>query len=215
MNSKIKLLIVDDHPVVRNGIAAWISSQSDLKLIGEAQDGIEAVEKAKKLEPDVILMDLVMPKKDGIEAIREIIQHDPNARILVITSFSEDKKAIDAIKAGAMGFIIKDTSPSEMLQAIRQVFEDKPWLSPDIIRMLIREKTLQKDEEKLIEPLSEREIEVLILIAQGLSDQDIANSLVISRTTVRFHVNNILSKLNLENRTQAALYAIKNKYIVI
>lgn len=213
MTEQINILIVDDHAVVRTGISAWISSEPDLVLSGEAADGEEAVAKALDLAPDVILMDLIMPKKDGIDAIKEIIQENPDARILVITSFSDMDKAIQSIKAGAMGFLMKDTSPESMLQAIREVHQGNPWLSAEITRMLIHENIRAKETISPVEKLTDREKDVLQLIAQGLSDKDIANQLIVSKATVRYHITNILTKLHLENRTQAALYAIRKGYV--
>jgi len=215
MTEQINILVVDDHAVVRTGISAWISSESDLFLSGEAADGEEAIAKALELQPDVVLMDLVMPKKDGIEAIKDIIQENPNARILVITSFSEKDKAIQAIKAGAMGFMMKDTSPESMLQAIREVHQGNPWLSAEITRMLIHEDIRAAEANSPVEKLTNREMDVLQLIAQGLSDKDIASQLTVSKATVRYHVTNILTKLHLENRTQAALYAIREGHVSI
>lgn len=215
MEEKIKLLVVDDHAVVRTGLSTWIATESDLELIGEAADGLEAVAKALELKPDVILMDLIMPKKDGIEAIVDILREDPNARILAVTSFPEKDKSIPAIKAGALGFITKDASPEEMQQAIRTVHQGMPWLSPDITRMLMHDNLLKQSSLPLDDPLTKRELEVLKLIAQGLSDADIANILVISKSTVNFHVTNILSKLQVKNRTQATLYAIKEGFITL
>ena len=215
MTEQINILVADDHAVVRTGISAWIASEPDLVLRGEAADGEEAVAKALELQPDVILMDLVMPIKDGIEAIKEIIQVNPDARILVITSFSDKDKAIQAIKAGAMGFMMKDTSPEGMLQAIRAVQQGKPWLSNEITRMLMHEQRLTRETITPTDHLTDREVDVLKLIAQGLSDNDIADQLSISKATVRYHISNILAKLNLENRTQAALYAIREGYVSI
>ena len=215
MTEQINILVADDHAVVRTGISAWIASEPDLFLSGEAADGEEAVAKALELQPDVILMDLVMPNKDGIEAIKEIIQVNPDARILVITSFSDKDKAIQAIKAGAMGFMMKDTSPEGMLQAIRAVQQGKPWLSNEITRMLMHEQRLTREEISPTDHLTDREVDVLKLIAQGLSDNDIADQLSVSKATVRYHISNILAKLNLENRTQAALYAIREEYVSI
>lgn len=215
MTEQINILVADDHAVVRTGISAWIASEPDLILSGEAADGEEAVAKALELQPDVILMDLVMPKKDGIEAIKEIIQLNPDSRILVITSFSDKDKAIQAIKAGAMGFVMKDTSPESMLQAIREVQQGKPWLSAEITRMLMHEDLLTDEAIPPAGNLTDREVDVLRLIAQGLSDKDIADQLSVSKATVRYHVTNILAKLNLENRTQAALYAIRKGYVSI
>jgi NarL family two-component system response regulator LiaR len=215
MTEKIRILVVDDHAIVRTGISAWIETEADLELAGEASDGVEAIEKALKLDPDVILMDLVMPKKDGIYAITNIIRENPNACILVITSFSEKTSAVPAIKAGASGFIMKDTSPEEMLQAIREVHRGNPWLSPEITRMLMRNNAEQKSPHPLKELLTERELDVLKLLAQGLSDEEIAAELVISKATVRFHVTNVFQKLQLKSRTQAALYAIREGYVSI
>ncbi len=215
MTEKIRILVVDDHAIVRTGISAWIETEADLELAGEASDGVEAIEKALKLDPDVILMDLVMPKKDGISAITNIIRENPNACILVITSFSEKTSAIPAIKAGASGFIMKDTSPEEMLQAIREVHRGNPWLSPEITRMLMRNNAEQESPHPLKELLTARELDVLKLLAQGLSDEEIAAELVVSKATVRFHVTNVFQKLQLKSRTQAALYAIREGYVSI
>ena len=215
MTEKIRILVVDDHAIVRTGISAWIETEADLELAGEASDGVEAIEKALKLDPDVILMDLVMPKKDGIYAITNIIRENPNACILVITSFSEKTSAVPAIKAGASGFIMKDTSPEEMLRAIREVHRGNPWLSPEITRMLMRNNAEQKSHHHLKELLTARELDVLKLLAQGLSDEEIAAELVVSKATVRFHVTNVFQKLQLKSRTQAALYAIREGYVSI
>jgi len=215
MTEQINILVVDDHAVVRTGISAWIASEPDLFLSGEAADGEEAIAKALELQPDVILMDLILPKKDGIDAIKDIIQGNPEARILVITSFSEKDNAMQAIKAGAMGFMMKDTSPESMLQAIREVHKGNPWLSAEITRMLIHEDIRAKETISPVEKLTDREMDVLRLIAQGLPDKDIANQLTVSKATVRYHVTNILTKLHLENRTQAALYAIREGHVSI
>ena len=215
MTEKIRILVVDDHAIVRTGISAWIETEADLELAGEASDGVEAIEKALKLDPDVILMDLVMPKKDGIYAITNIIRENPNACILVITSFSEKTSAVPAIKAGASGFIMKDTSPEEMLQAIREVHRGNPWLSPEITRMLMRNNAEQESPHPLKELLTARELDVLKLLAQGLSDEEIAAELVVSKATVRFHVTNVFQKLQLKSRTQAALYAIREGFVSI
>lgn len=215
MVEKIRILIADDHAVVRTGIAAWIDSEVDLELIGEASDGDEAVTKTLTLRPDVILIDLVMPGKNGIDAIADIIHEFPEASILAMTSFSEKENAVRAVRAGALGFMMKDTSPTETLQAIREVYLGNPWLSPELTRLLIHADQRQKVSTQLQSPLTEREIDVLKLIAQGSSDTDIADTLTVSKTTVRFHVSNILSKLRAQNRTQAALYAIKEGYVTL
>ncbi len=209
MTESIRILIADDHAIVREGLRALIDAKPDMEMVGEAADGIEAVLKARSLQPDVILLDLVMPRQDGIEAIREIKQENPNARILVITSFAEDEKVFPAIKAGALGYLLKDSSPQELLRAIRDVDQGRSSLHPTIALKLMRELGRPSDLPPTKEPLTEREVEVLRLVAQGLTNQEIAEKLVISERTVGTHVSNILEKLHLANRTQAALYALR------
>jgi NarL family two-component system response regulator LiaR len=206
----IRVLIVDDHAVVREGLRALISVKRGMEIVGEAEDGEGAISQARALKPDVILLDLVMPRKNGIQAIGEIKQENPDARILVLTSFAEDSQVFSAIKAGALGYLLKDSSPQELLQAIHDVHRGKPFLHPNIALKVIQE--LNRPQENLPlteEPLTERELEVLKQVAKGLSNQDIAANLVISERTVGTHVSNILNKLHLANRTQAALYALR------
>jgi NarL family two-component system response regulator LiaR len=211
MSEDIRILVVDDHAVVREGLRALIDVQPDMQLAGEAADGVEAVDRAHALRPDVILLDLVMPRKGGLEAIIEIKEKDPDARILVLTSFAEDDKVFPAIKAGAMGYLLKDSSARELVQAIRDVYEGEPTMHPSIARKLMRDlqRPPEPDKPRTEEPLSEREVEVLRLVARGSSNQEIGDELFISERTVRTHVGNILSKLHLANRTQAALYALR------
>ncbi len=205
----IRILIADDHPVVREGMAAMFSNIPDLDLVGQAEDGVEAVILAQELKPDVILLDLVMPRKDGLQAIVEIKRNDPSAKILVVTSFTEDDKVFPAIKSGAQGYLLKDAPPEILLQAIRDVYQGELSLHPTIARKLIQEISRPSPLPPTDTPLTEREIVVLQLIAQGLTDKEIAQQLSITTRTVRFHVSNILSKLHLANRTQAALYALQ------
>jgi NarL family two-component system response regulator LiaR len=205
----IRLLIVDDHAIVRTGLSAVFETEDDLELVGQATNGIEAQDKVKELNPDVILMDIIMPQMGGIDAIKAIREFNPEAKILVLSSFTEDEKVLAAIKSGASGYILKDSSPEELVLAIRDVNAGKPSLHPSITRLLMEDISPRKDPKNLEDPLTEREIEVLVAIAKGLSNQEIADQLTISHATVRFHVTNILQKLNLENRTQAALYALK------
>lgn len=213
MKEPIRILIVDDHDIVRVGLAALIATEPGMVLVGEAEDGVEAVLKARALRPDVILMDLAMPRKDGIEAIHEIKAENPDARILVITSFAEDEKVFPAIKAGAHGYLLKDSSPTELVQAIHDVHRGESSLDPAIARKLLRE--LNRPVAPVIseEPLTEREIEVIKLLAQGLSNGEIAQQLIIAERTVRSHVSSILAKLHVANRTQAALYAVQQGLI--
>jgi NarL family two-component system response regulator LiaR len=207
--SAIRVLIADDHPIVRDGLRLLIASEPGMELVGEAANGAEAVTKAMLLKPDVILMDLVMPIKNGIEAISEIKSADPNVSILVLTSFAEEDKVFPAIRAGALGYLLKDSLPNQLLQAIYDVHRGEASLHPSIALQLIREINQPSDLPPAKDPLTESELEVLRLLAQGLTNQEIADRLVRSEWTIRTHVRNILGKLHLANRTQAALYALR------
>ena len=209
MSEAIRILTADDHAVVREGLRALIETEPGMVLVGEASDGVEAVRKARLLDPAVVLLDLVMPRKGGIEAIGEIREAAPSARILVLTSFAEDDKVFPAIKAGAHGYLLKDTSPGELLQAIREVHRGEPSMHPTIARKLMLELQRSSELPPTEEPLTQREAEVLSLVAQGLTNQEIADKLFVSERTVRTHVSNVLAKLHLANRTQAALYALR------
>lgn len=209
----IRVMLADDHPIVREGLRALLATEPDMIIVGEAKDGDEAVCKARTLQPDVILLDLVMPRKDGLIAIGEITHDLPDVRILVLTSFAEDEKVFPALKAGAAGYLLKDTSPQELLQAIRDVSRGESALHPTIARQLLREFRRPTDPASATPSLTEREREVLLLVAQGLSNLTIAEQLIISERTVRSHISNILEKLHLSNRTQAALYALRQGWL--
>lgn len=205
----IRVLVSDDHAVVRKGLQAMLAAVPDIEVVGEAENGREAVERARHLQPDVILMDLVMPEMDGLEAIRRIKAEQPRARILVLTTFAGEDKVFPAIKAGALGYHLKDSDPEELVEAIRRVCRGESSLHPIIARKVLQELSQPSAHPPTPDPLTAREVEVLRLVAQGWGNRKIADELVISQATVRTHVSNILSKLHLASRTQAALYALK------
>ncbi|NJC96367.1 MAG: DNA-binding response regulator [Anaerolineales bacterium] len=209
MSEKIRVYITDDHQIVRRGIRQLLSTEAGIEVVGEASNGKEAVVEVDRLKPDIVLMDLVMPVMDGIEAIHQIKASHPSVQILVLTSFATDDKVFPAIKAGALGYLIKDTSPEELVSAIRQVHKGEPTLHSSIAQKLLKEISHASEQPTSPDPLTEREVEVLKLIARGLSNQEIAETLVVSVATVYTHVSKILDKLHLASRTQAALYALR------
>jgi len=209
MSKTIKILICDDHAILRIGLKSLIAGNSEMVLVGEAVDGEEAVSLAGKLRPDLIIMDLIMPRKNGIAAITEIKNATPHVRILVFSSFSDDENVMSAIRAGAHGYLLKDSSPDEFIQAVKDVFQGKSSLHPVIARKVIRELHQSPDQHPADDPLSDREVEVLRYVARGMPNREIARTLAIKEGTVRIHVGNILNKLQLVNRTQAALYALR------
>lgn len=209
---KISVLIADDHPVVRQGLRTFLELLPDVELVGEATDGEEAVSKVQELLPDVVLMDLVMPQLDGIEAIRRIRTVSPSTQVLVLTSFADDEKVLSAVKAGAAGYLLKDVQPQELAEAVRAVNRGEAQLHPTVAAKLMQEIS-QGGRPAEQELLTGRELEVLRLIARGLSNKLIARELVLSEKTVKTHVSNILSKLHLADRTQAALYAVKQRLV--
>jgi NarL family two-component system response regulator LiaR len=205
----IRVLVVDDHAIVRKGICALLATEANIDVAGEAADGREAVELAGLLQPDVILMDLVMPEMDGVEAIAQINDRQPEVRILVLTSFSTVDKVLPAIRAGALGYLLKDSGPQELVRAIEQVYAGNSSLHPAIARKLLEEISQPSRQGADSESLTDRETTVLKLVAQGYSNRDIADELTVSEATVRTHVSHILAKLELSSRTQAALYALR------
>jgi len=218
---RIRVFVVDDHAIVRDGIQSLLATEPDIECVGEAANGTDAVSKVRNLRPDVILMDLVMPELDGIEAIHQIMAFQPEARILVLTSFSADDKVFPAIKAGALGYLLKDTGSEDLMRAIHQVYRGEASLHPKIARMVLQEISIAQPIKNIehqphipgqlakVDPLTERELEVLKLVARGQSNREIADQLVVTEGTVRTHVSNILDKLHLASRTQATLYALR------
>jgi NarL family two-component system response regulator LiaR len=205
----IRVLVVDDHAIIRKGIRAVLELVPDIDLVGEAENGLQAVTLEKELNPDVILMDLMMPDMDGIAAIKEIKKQQPKARILVLTNFAGEEMIFPAIKSGAVGYHLKDSSPETLIDAIRQVSQGVASLHPSIAKKVLDELHNTGKQKLSDEPLTHRELEVLRQLAQGHENKDIAEQLVISEATVRTHVSNILGKLHLASRTQAALYALR------
>jgi NarL family two-component system response regulator LiaR len=210
--SKINVLIVDDHQVVRQGLRTFLELQPDILVVGEAGDGQAAVEMARQLQPDVVLMDLMMPYLDGIAATRQVKSLGSNIEVIVLTSFTEDEKVFPAIQAGASSYLLKDVSPEELVEAIRAAHRGESRLHPNIARKLMEQVVQQAGPARhsLPEELTGRELDVVRLVAQGRSNHEIAQALVISEKTVKTHVSNILGKLQLEDRTQLAIYAIKH-----
>jgi len=208
-DAPIRVLVVDDQTIVRKGTIALLSEVEGILVVGEAGDGQAAIEQAQALGPDVVIMDLVMPRLDGIEAIHQIHTHNPEINILALTSFATDDKVLPAIRAGALGYFLKDANPEGLVQAIHQVAQGLPVLSPEITRRILHEFSVPAGGSVPNEPLTDREIEVLRLVAGGKSNHQIAAQLNIAEITVRTHVSHILAKLHLENRVQAALYALR------
>jgi two-component system, NarL family, response regulator LiaR len=202
----ISVLIADDHPFVRHGLRTYLETLDDLEVVGEASDGAEAVALVGQLLPEVVLMDLVMPELDGVEATRAIRAASPSTKVIVLTSFDDDEKVFPAIKAGAAGYLLKDVRPAELAEAVRKASRGEALLAPSVAARLMQEVS---GERPPAAGLTERELEVLRLIARGMSNKLIAHELVVSEKTVKTHVSNILAKLHLADRTQAALYAVR------
>lgn len=210
----LRILIADDHHVVRRGLSFFLRTQQDIEIIGEAGNGKEAVELAKKLKPDLILMDLIMPEMDGIEATKLIKTEMPEIKIMMLTSFSDQDHVIPALEAGASGYQLKDIEPDELITCIKKIINGENQLHPKATTHLLANLASKgKEEKKLIDELTKREVEVLKEIAKGKSNKEIAASLYITEKTVKTHVSNLLSKLELADRTQAALFAVKNQLV--
>jgi NarL family two-component system response regulator LiaR len=207
VTERIGVLIVDDHPIVREGLHTYLDTVDDIEVVGEASDGVQAVRMVRDTLPDVVLMDLVMPGIDGIEATRRVREISPSTKVVVLTSFAEDEKVFPAIKAGAAGYLLKDIQPTEVVEAIRKVHAGEALLHPTVAAMVMQE--VADPRRSVPGHLTERELDVLSHIAQGESNREIARALTVSEKTVKTHVSNILAKLHLADRTQAALYAVR------
>jgi len=212
---KIKVLIVDDHQVVRQGLRTFLELQEDIVVVGEAGDGVAAVEMVQQYQPDIVLMDLVMPRLDGIAATRQVKALAAGTKVIALTSFTEDDKVFPAIQAGASSYLLKDVSPDDLVEAIRAAYQGEARLHPEIMRRLMEQVSQQTapSRETQVEAITDRERDVIRLVAHGHSNHDIAQELVISEKTVKTHVSNILGKLQLQDRTQLAIYAIKKGWI--
>ncbi len=206
---RIRILVVDDESVVREGVVAILSFQQDLDVVGEAHNGSQAVEIARKTKPEVVLLDMVMGNEDGLSTIPKLIEAAPEARILVLTSFAEPDRVYQAIKAGALGYLLKDATRIQLLQAIRDVAAGQASIQPSIAMKVIHDINHPSQMLYTVDPLTPRELETLKLIARGLSNQEIADELVVHERTIAKYVSSILDKLHLANRTQAALYAYR------
>lgn len=208
----IKVLFVDDHEMVRIGVSAYLSAQSDIEVIGEADNGLKAVELAAELRPDIILMDLVMPEMDGIEATKRIIEKWPEAKIIIVTSFLDDEKVYPALEAGATSYMLKTSKASEIARAVRSTFQGQSVLEPEVTGKMM-EKLRRPKITQLHDQLTNREMEILLLMTQGKTNQEIADELYIALKTAKVHVSNILSKLGVQDRTQAVIYAFKHSLV--
>jgi NarL family two-component system response regulator LiaR len=211
INSSIRVQLVDDHAIVREGLRTLLSEESDIEVVGEAADGAESVKLAAMLQPHVILMDLVMPGMDGIQAMQDLRLVSPSSHVLVLTSFGDDQRVHDAIRAGAIGYLLKDVLKADLLQAIRAAAQGQPTLHPEAQRHLMRQVTTPPT-RSLVNDLTPRERDVLQWIVRGQSNKEIAASLRVTEGTVKGHVSAILSKLGVADRTQAALYAVKHGF---
>jgi len=218
---KIRVLIVDDHAVVRQGLRTFLELQDDpsglpIEVVAEATNGLEAVEEARRTQPDIVLLDLVMPEMDGIQATPRIVEASPRSRVIILTSFGEEDKVFPAIRAGAQGYLLKDISPDDLAKAVREAHRGRVQLHPEAAKKLMsaiaekEEAPVGRSRQSAPDELTERELEVLRLIAAGLSNRDIAEKMVISEKTVKTHVSSILGKLHLDDRTQAAIYALRH-----
>ncbi len=209
MENKIKVILVDDHDVVRRGLSSYLNITHDIVIVGEASNGEEAIEVCEKTQPDVVLMDLVMPVKDGIEATKEILARFPDMKIIALTSFKESEMVQDVMREGALGYLLKNVSGKELADAVRSVYQGEPALAPEVTRDFV----IGIQQPRTGDDLTEREMEVLKLLVEGMSNPEIADRLVISRSTARAHVSNILAKLQVSNRSEAVALALRKRLV--
>ncbi len=207
----IRIVIVDDHVIVRQGVRFLLEQQTDMEVVGESKDGVQGVELVTSLVPDVVLLDLLMPKMDGVTAVREMKRLTPTTQVIILTSYFKDEQVFNAIKAGALSYLLKDVGPEELVEAVRAAARGESVLNPLVAARILRE--MQQRSQSLLNELTPRELAVLMRIAQGRSNHEIASELTISEPTVRTHIANILSKLHLADRTQAAIYALQKRLI--
>ncbi|MFC5605106.1 response regulator [Sporosarcina koreensis] len=208
----IRILLADDHEMVRIGVSAYLQTQPDMEVVDEAVNGKEAVEKALALRPDIILMDMVMPEMNGAEATAEIIKQWPEAKIVIVTSFLDDDKVYPALEAGAISYILKTSNAKRIAEAIRDTLKGQTVLEPEVTSKMMQ-KMRSGNGHRLHDDLTERELEILLLLAKGKTNQEIADDLFIALKTVKTHVSNLLSKLEVQDRTQAVIYAFKNDLV--
>jgi NarL family two-component system response regulator LiaR len=209
----ITVMLIDDHRVVRQGLRDFLELQDDIDVVGEASSGAEGVQLARDLLPDVVLMDLVMPGIDGVETTRQVKTVSPSSKVIVLTSFSDDNKVFPAIKAGAISYLLKDISPEELAHAIRAAQRNEAVLHPEVAAKLMQEFSTPRSSETPVDQLTPREMDVLRLVAKGMSNKEIADTLIISEKTCKTHISNILSKLHLADRTQVAIYALRKRLV--
>lgn len=208
--NKIRIVIVDDHEIVRQGLTGFLGLQDDIEIVAEGSDGEEAIALSEKYKPDILLLDLLMPKMDGAEATRRILDENPEAKIIILSSFSDEDRAIPAVQAGAFGYLLKDIAPDDLATAIRDAHAGKAQMAPEITQKLMDRMRSPDASNDVRDTLTARETDVLRCIARGMSNDEIAGELYISPLTVKTHVSSLLSKLDLADRTQAAIYAIRN-----
>ena len=209
----ITVMLIDDHRVVRQGLRDFLELQGDIEIVGEASSGEEGVQLARELLPDVVMMDLVMPGIDGVETTRRVKAASPSSKVIVLTSFADDNKVFPAIKAGAISYLLKDVSPEELAHAIRAAQRNEAVLHPEVAAKLMQEFSAPKSNEAPVDQLTPREMDVLRLVAKGMSNKEIADKLIISEKTTKTHLSNILSKLHLADRTQVAIYALRQRLV--